>query len=241
MKKIVFLTTLFLLFYISGASVDASLLVVTKEGEVVWNVLSQEDSIELGIPKHSEIGVSKIADSDVKVDVVYLRKDNEKASLVVEVQDQKKELTVTNWGRDLVEIEERPEFQKVKIGIVDDQFSLEQKGVIALTEYPVTIDIKTAEFSVTTPSGDRFIAILPFGAVESALRAKLISGLPGGKIFLNEQERELYYLIKGEKSINFFNVFTYSFGVTTKVSALTGEIISIDNPEWLRFLGFLFS
>jgi hypothetical protein len=37
------------------------------------------------------------------------------------------------------------------------------------------------------------------------------------------------------------NLFELDIPVSTSVSALTGEILSVDQPTWLKVLGFMFS
>ena len=230
-----------LLFFVAASSVEASLLVIDKDGTVTWKVLAEEsNSIE--IPKSSGLSVREVVNTKPSEDAqVILKKDGEKISLVVLGESGNKELDVSGWKDDLVEIEERPEIQTVKIGIDDGKFSLEQKGIVALTDFPINIDAKTAKISVLTESGDRFVSILPYQATEGVLRSRLVTNLSGDKIYLIEQERELAYAIDAVKEINFFNIYKYPFPIKTYVSASTGEIISVDQPAWLRVLGFLFS
>lgn len=112
----------------------------------------------------------------------------------------------------------------------------------ATTDYPLTIDSKTAKLSATTPTGSRYIAILPFQAVESILRAKTITAIsPTGNLQLVEENNNLLYLVSGTKDITFFKFYTHSFPVEGKVSALDGSIISTNEPPWLKILEYFFS
>jgi len=218
----------------------ASLLVLKGSGEVVWNVLSQE--IALDTPKHSFIEVKKVADSDSpKTSQISLRKDEDKISLSVFSGNQEKEMDVSNWSDDLVEIEERPETQKVKIGLMDGQFLIIHKGIKAVTNLPITVDSRSASILLETPTGKKYLSIFPYEAVESVLRFKLINRIPDEKIEINEEGKELVYKVSGEKVFRLFNFYEYAIPISYRVSASTGEILSFDVPGWLKIFRPLFS
>jgi hypothetical protein len=244
-KSFYLFTLIFLLFcFLTPPSVNAGLVLIDKQGEIVWRVLSSQDYIALGIPKRETIEVKELAEkttpsSDAKIS---LKRSGEKVFLNVESEGEEKELDVTNYEEELVEIEERGESQTVRIGVLDEKFSIEQRGVIALTHFPINIDSKSAELSVVTPSGARFLSMLPYGAVESVLRARVINKLTEDrKINLSEGDRgELLYTISGFRLIDVFDILSYPVDVTVKVSASTGEIVNIDQPLWLKVFGFIF-
>lgn len=242
MKKAAFwFFTAYFFFFFLAAPINASLLVIQGDGKIIWNVLSDESQIALEIPKSSFIEVKKVARNDVLEDsFVSLTKDNEKISLVVRSDNEDRELNLTGQNQDIIEIEERPETQKVVIGLKDSKFSLEQKGIVALTEYPIQVDAKSAKLSVTTESGNKFLSILPYGAVESVLRAKIINRLSDSRVEISESGSELQYKISGEKVFNLFNIFEYAIPVTAFVSASTGEVLLIDSPTVFKYLKFLF-
>jgi len=234
-----FIIGLFILL-LSSSNANASLLVVKKNGEVTWNVLSEEDTA-LGIPTHSYLEVKKAGEvTPSSTSVITLSKKNDKISLFVDSGNEKRELDVTNWQEDLLEIEERAEVQKLKINLNEGKFSLEQKGIIAVTDYPLTIDSKSAELSLVTPSGERFVSIFPLEAVEAVLRTKLITKAVNPKIEIVEKERELQYIISGEKVFNILGIYEYSIPITSYISASTGEILSVDSPTWFKYVKFLF-
>jgi hypothetical protein len=244
MRKLLFLFSFLVCLFAFSSEVEAtSLISINKEGEVIFNVLSSKDEIALGIPKRELLEVREIAagSSASFNSRISLTKQEDKLLLKVKTNEGEKDLDVTNWEEDIVEIEERGEVKKVIIGLVGDKFKLEQEGVIVLTDYPINIDPTKNELSVLTPSGSRFISVLPIEAVESLLRARAMNRFKvDKKVQLTESERgELIYVIEGERVINVFNLLTYSVPIRAKVSALTGEIIFIEQPLWLKVLGFL--
>jgi hypothetical protein len=152
------------------------------------------------------------------------------------------EFDVTNWQESLVEIEERGEAKKATIGVSGEQFAIEQAGITALTDFPITIDPQANELSLTTPSGSIYLAVLPAEAVESALRSRFLNRLPEKRIFIKEEEvGTLAYTIAGEKVVDIFGILEYKIPVVARVSASTGEILNVDGPEWFKIFGFLFT
>lgn len=243
MKRTVLIITLLLfwsILYPQDAS--ASLLTIKEDGEVIWNVLSEEDSIGLEVPRHPFIEVRRVLEAtDQKTSQVTLTKKNDKVSLIVTSGNQIRELDITQVSQDLVEIEERAETQKVTIGVIDDKFSLFHKGITAVTEFPVAVDSLTAQVSVETSTGKRFLSVFPYDAIEAVLRAKLINRIADKKVEIIEKDWKLQYRVEGEKVFNLFNVYQHQIPISYYISASTGEILSIDAPNWLKALGFLFS
>jgi len=245
MKKIFYSFGFALLFLIfTTATADASLLVVKKDGTIQWKVLSAEDQSSLSVPKHSSLGIEKAANLayDTK-STVTLQKSGDDINLAVKTGSETNSLDVTDWKENLVEIEERPEVQKVAIGIYDGKFMVRQKGVAASTDLPLTINSETSEMSLKTETGDKYISVLPFEAVQSFLRTKLINRVESDKVQILEKDGELAYKIPGEKVFNIFSFYSYAIPISSYVSASTGAILSFDGSyKWLNAaLNFLFS
>jgi len=238
-----FLVTIVACFLLlSPSRVSAKLLLIKSDGELVWSVLSSGTDVDLEIPKALYIEVKEAAKSKPAKDaIILLQKDGERISMVVNADEYEKEIDVTNWEDSIVEMEERPELQQVSINVVDGRFAIKQKGVVAFTDYPISIDSKTAKLSVTTESGDRLVSILPYNAVESLVRTRIITRIAEGGIDLIEEERELTYKVNGEKLLNLFNIYEHPVQMSIAVSASTGEIVNIEAPVWYKAVSFLFT
>jgi hypothetical protein len=223
------------LFVASPGIAQASLVRIDKEGRVIWKVLSLQDNLALGVSKNSLEVKSTVAEDDLEADArIAVRREDGKVYL--------NEFDVTNWQESLVEIEERGETKKATIGVAGEQFVIEQGGITAVTDFPITIDPMANELSLTTPSGSIFLAVLPAEAVESALRSRFVNRLPEKKIFIKEEDiGVLAYTISGEKVVDIFGILEYKIPVTARVSASTGEILKVDGPEWFKIFGFLFT
>lgn len=241
MKKSLLFALLFL-FFLFPRTAFASLIVIDKDGEVIWKVLASETT--LGIPRSSEIIVKNVAGSASQANsLVSLLRENGKVMLSVKEGNQEKSLDVTQIGGEIVEIEERPQARKVKIGVLGEKFLIEEDGTLALTDFPIKVDPKRAEVSVVTGTGSRILPFLPKEALEVAIRAKSITELKQGHTMELAEGGlgELTYEIPGQKTINLVNLLKFQVPVTTSISALTGEVLSIEQPAWLRVFGFLFS
>jgi hypothetical protein len=229
-KKLVFLFSLIFCFFLFASDTQASLVKIDKNGEVIWQVLSSEDSLALGIAERGKIEVKDIAGDSAATNIALKR------------EGDKLFLNVTTWEDSLVEIEERGDVKKVTIGKEGDKFTIEQNGVVAITDFPIIIRPRENELSVTTESGSVFLSVLPIEAAESALRSRFLSQIPEKKMFLVENESgTLAYKISGEKVLNILNMIEYPIPVVADVSVSNGEILAIEGPEWFRIFGFLFS
>ena len=239
MKKII---VIFLfLFFTFPSNLSASILKIEPNGEILATVLGESDEITLEIPS-SKLEIQEIAEVDNDQDSIISLK-NQKENTVINVSTQSGNKVYDIKGdKDLIEIQERPDLEKIIISSSKDGFLFNQKGFVVWTDYEIEIDPVYARLSVKAPSGSRYVAVFPRQAVLTLLRAKIVNRVGTQEI---AQLREvpggdLAYVIKGEKIINLFDFFEYSVPVTSKVSALTGEVMEIDQPAWLKFLGFLF-
>jgi len=240
-KKAAILVLAIVFYFYSVSFSYASLLVIKSNGELTWNVLSEEDSSFLKAPSQSFIEVKKVAETNFPSSTkVSLIKEGDKFSLVALSGNEERKLDVSNWKDNLVEIEERPQIQKLVLGIREGKFTLSQGGVTAETSFSVSVDSEKARISVETPEGQRYVSILPVEAVEVALRTNLMNRISSENIEILERKNELLYSIRGEKVFDFFNVFDYSIPVTIFISASSGKVLDLEAPGWFRFIKFIF-
>jgi len=201
----------------------AAFLVINSSGAPIWQVLGYE------------IGVKSIAQNVVPANNSQIYLDSENGKTLLNGMD------VSNLKEDLVQIQARGNVNEIKIGQDNGKFVLSENGISANMNYPITIDPAKNQLLVTTSSGNRVLAILPYEAVLSLMRARLIDNVSDNKISLSENSNgELQYLISGVKNVNLFNVATLRADINSSVSATNAEILKLDEPQWLKFFGFLF-
>ncbi|MEK7497764.1 MAG: hypothetical protein AAB656_02510 [Patescibacteria group bacterium] len=214
--------TLFIIHYsLFTGSVYASFATVTKDGEVVWNVLASSN-IEV---KNTAIATDTSS--------LFLRSESGKFYL--------NDIDVTSLeNQSLVDIEERPNIKKVVIGVKGDNFTLSEGGIMAMTNFPIKVDAKERELSVKTSLGETFLQILPKEAVDVAVRSRFITKSTEA-LFISDYEDEVVYKVSGEKVFDLLGVVSYSVPVTAYVSVSNGRIVNIVGPEWFKVFGFLFA
>ena len=238
MKRLVIVfSTFFLLFNLLTQEVKASFVTVEKNGQVVVNVLASETTT-LDVPRPSSLAVTSAASEENPERLISLAKNEDRVSLKI---GEDKSFDVTSWKDDLVQIEERQDAKKISISLKDGNFIISQEGASAITGYAIDIDPEKNRLTLDTPTGEKYLSILPFDALESALRAKAITKANNEDFKIAEESGNLSYAISGEKSVNLFNVYNLNMPIEAKVSASTGEILSTNEPVWLKLLSFFLS
>lgn len=232
MRKTLFLAILALSFFTKEA--EAALVVVDKNGEVTVNVLSSESSLALSVANPVNLDIKQTVEKGLENVRISLKRDGENVKLIAE----DRELDVTKWRDDVVTLEERQGVHKVEISLKENAFAIKQNDLVAETNYPINIDPKENKITLETETGEKFLAVLPYDAAMSTLRAKVLTSV-NKNMRITEEEKDLSYAIEGERVINFFNIYELSIPVKTKVSASTGELLFVDQPVWLNILGYL--
>lgn len=241
-QKFFVLLTVFGLFAICSSAAEAKLLTINASGEVIYSVLSSSDEIEPEIPKSSDIEVKQAQgmSSGGKPTIALAQKDG---SVNVSVDDygSKKEFVINNEEDVILEIEERPQISRLEIGFREGFFLLTQNKFTAYTNFAIKIDASNAKLTVSTDRGERIISVLPYGAVQYLVKAKIINKVKENKFELMEKDSELVYRVEGERLINLFDLYKLPVEVNSLVSASTGEIISVESPLWLKVINNFFS
>lgn len=235
-RQVLLILILTFFFLVSVRQAEASLMVIDKEGNINWKVLSYESSLALDVPSDSNIEVTKVVDKAANgKTIVTLRKEDDRITLS-EVGGR--ELDVSSWENDVIEMEERGDVRKLKVTIEDGKFALEQDGVKAVTEYPIEIDAKENNISVETETGYKYLALLPYDAAQSLLRTKIATNVNAQDMKVVEYEKDIAYLVNGEKVVNLLNVYDLKLSVSAYISASTGEVMMVE-PSWLGVVNYL--
>lgn len=241
-KQFFSFVTAIVFLLLSNTNTSASVVTVTKQGTVQMKVLGAKDELALIVPKSESLEVKEISDAQVSgYSTVMIAKDQNKVNLEVSDGVNIKNLDVSDVKSEIIEIEERPQVKKVKIGITDGRFSVSQSEITALTNYPLKVDSKSAEISVVTLSGEKYLSVFPSDAVDTLLKSKLVSKIPGKRIEIVDVEDGLQYQIAGERVFTILDFYEYSIPITSNVSATTGEILYVDAPGWLKVINVLFT
>ena len=219
MKRI-FVFASFLVFLFSAGTANASLITVHQDGKMSWNVLGA-------------IAFSGNNAQYINSKEIVLRNNDGKVSL--------NDIDISNYQDNIVEFKKEIEPERVSIVASGENFLIMQRGVAAETTFPIKISEKDENLILKTETGDRYIAVLPYEALMQAVRSDYIEEINSdGKIeIIENDEGEIAYKISGEKKYSIFKFFDLPANVDTYVSALTGNILKVDQPVWSRVLGFL--
>lgn len=235
MKKLLIGLFFAVLFLFPQSTSAESLLVVDGNGNANWNVLSAE-SFELDVPER-DLRLGYVAGDTNGSQPISIKKDGEKISLT---STDGRSVDATNWKNNLVELVETPDTKKLEIAVFDGRFTIKEGSATAATTFPIKVDPKERKLAIVTPTGDKFLAILPVEAVQSILRAKVVTNA-SNNFEVVEKDNSLSYKITGEKILNLFNIYNLPVPVTAYISASTGEILSLDQPPWLAIASYLLS
>ena len=230
----------FFLFIFEGTA-KASLILIDKNGNLTWNVLSEQDVLNLETPTYSSLELKKIANENTdNASSVSLKKTSGGITLTVDGENSKKEMNISDFSEEIVEIEERPEMRRIRIYSDGGNFVISQSGIKAKTEFSLTVDVKTANLYLSTMSGNKYLSIMPYDAVVNLLRVKLISNIPEKTVEIVEKDRELQYKVEGQKTFNLFDMFKYNLPLAAYVSASTGEVLDVEAPGWFKVIRLFF-
>jgi hypothetical protein len=226
-------------FLIGAIPVKASIATIGKTGEVVLNVLSAQDNGE-GTSQMESLKVSKssVEMGEADMPISLFRKDN-KYLLNITGKNGEKSFDVTNYQDKILEIEERPSVKKISISLSGNQFVIEQAGIKARTYFQINVEPQNSKITILTPTGYKFLSMLPWDAVNILIRSKAITSLSSDKTvdISEDMNGNLFYTISGIKQIGIKDVYTYDAPVSAKISVVNGEILEVDQPIWLKLLG----
>lgn len=230
MRKAVPVFVSLLIFFASASPAHAALITVTKSGDMHWDVLGA-------------ISIKQIASSDVgnAVSELLLKNDGQDVSMNVDSNGSNKTVDLNNYDKEIVEIEKNTAPEKVTILASGNNFLIRQRGIDAKTSYPIKISKGNNDITLETSSGERYLTVLPHEAVLQIVRANIIKDINrDGEIQIVElPEGELAYKIDGEKQFSIFKFFNVPVKISAYVSALTGNVLEVDQPTWSRILNFL--
>jgi hypothetical protein len=173
-----------------------------------------------------------------------LEKKDDGVDIVYMVDDEQKRTSVSGNYSDIVEIEERKNPRKIVIEFNEQtqEFVIKHDNVHARTKFSVMVDTAKNEIGVKTSTGEHYIWMLPEDVYDLLSKNGLIDKVgEGGMELLEGESGDLYYQVDGKKEIKILNLVDFSFDVNTQVSALSGEVIKVDQPKWYSAFEFIFN
>lgn len=166
-----------------------------------------------------------------------------------------KELKTREHALEKKELEESLDDEEIEISTEDGHLAIEHNFIRAEVKFPLSMDPITHQLIVTTPAGERTVAVLPDAAMQKLLDSGLLSTVasnsatPGaasgsatlgaGSVELKMDDGKLVYEVQGEKVEKFLGIIPVALPKTVTVSALTGETLSQTQSWFTTMLGWL--
>ena len=136
----------------------------------------------------------------------------------------------------------------------DNKLSVTKNQVTAITDFPLSIDVATKQLIVTTPQGQKSVAILPDQAVQNLLASGIVNaivpqnagtatqdqlGAFDGTVKLETRNNEMIYKIDGKKTHRLLGFIPITTPVTAIVSADTGATVARQQSLLASIVDFL--
>lgn len=148
----------------------------------------------------------------------------------------------------LLTIKEHEGAHDVTIDTSNGHFLIRKNRVGATTSFPLSIDLSTNTLSVTTPAGEKSVAVLPDEAVQQMLNRNLVDRVgssPSSQSteptlrLIQTQQGILAYEVNGVNHRRLLGLFPIDISTTALVSAENGELISSSTSLRNRVLGLV--
>ena len=172
--------------------------------------------------------------------------ENEDGKLKIKIkQENGNEVEIENDSLD--DINEILEEEDIHIATTSGHgFRIRRGQFEAGTRFPLSINPQTNQLTVTTPAGEKNVAVLPDQAVENLLRLKFIDIVAtdsatgtSENISLGLLNDEPTFQIKGLDNQKLLGFLPVSIQKTSFVSAESGEVLKIDQTFLNRLLDLL--
>lgn len=117
----------------------------------------------------------------------------------------------------------------------------------AISDFPLKLDQATGSLTVTTPKGDKVVAVLPDAAIKNMLASKVMSyvtSVPAQGdlasanklVTLTEKDGVLVYEIDGIREYKLLGLIPLKSKVKAVVSAENGQVVTTQQPLLGRIL-----
>ncbi|MBI5019486.1 hypothetical protein HZB58_04420 [Candidatus Gottesmanbacteria bacterium] len=234
-----------------------------QEQERSQNSGSSRTRVKTEMETETKSGVkikSKIEDNgarkiEVEGEGVHFKFEEENGEVKLKVENEEGEESETRSHLSIVdELEDALEDEEIEISSDEGHLELTHNAVRARVNFPLSIDPVTRELIVTTPAGEKTVAILPDAALKNLFIKGFLTEIASGSgsiadasgsaslagaFELKINNGNLVYEIKGSKKEKFLGLVPVTMPKTMTVSALSGEVLSETQSILSTILGFL--
>lgn len=219
----------------------------TSTDETKVEVRSKEGRFETRVEEGRE--ETKIRTGRLRIEI--RREGNQVVTKIKNEADEEVELEDEEEDELLLDIEEELEEDGIRLATDSAQPGFIQFGRRVRTNFPLSVNAETGELMVSTPAGDKIVAVLPEVAITNMIKAGILtrvveeppppvegtaSAIDTGGIELTTVANQPVYLISGIKIQNFLGLVPVNFKIKTVVSAETGQLLDIQQGIFARVL-----
>lgn len=162
----------------------------------------------------------------------------------VELEDEEEEDLLEDLEEELAE-------DGIHLATDSAQPGFIQSGRRVRTNFPLSVNPATGELMVSTPAGDKIVAVLPDVAIDNMIAAGILtwvvedvvpttegtsSAAAGGGIELSTVNNQPVYLIGGISNQNFLGIVPVNLKIKTVVSVENGQLLDIQQGIFTRVL-----
>ncbi len=222
-----------------------------KTGEV-----RTESEIETrsGVKIKSKIEDNGARKIEVEGEGLHFKFEEENGEVKLKVENEEGVESRTRTHLSIVdELEDELEDEEIEISSDDGHLELKHNAVRARVNFPLFIDPVTHELIVTTPAGERTVAVLPDAALTKLLIKGFLTEVATGSgssadasgsaelaqsLELKLINGNLVYEVKGNKKEKLLGLVPVTLPRTVTVSALSGVVLSQKESILTTLLGF---
>lgn len=230
---------------------DGGTKIETFDEKTKIEVRTGEDRFETRVEEGRE--ETKIRTGGLRIEIKregdrVVTKIKNEADEEVELEDEQVDELLEDVGEELEE-------DGVRLATDSAQPGFIQNGRRVRTNFPLSVNAETGELMVSTPAGDKVVAVLPEVAINNMIRAGILSRvveepvLPAegtssavadvSGIELTTVNNQPVYLITGVSSQNFLGLVPVNLKIKTVVSAQNGQLLDLQQGVFARVIDLL--
>lgn len=207
----------------------------TKENKEKVEIKAENEKLKL----ESKIENGK-EETKLKLGNLRIETKKEDGKLVTKIKNEKDEdveatKDVEEKLHDLAEMSLEEEDVEISTDSAKPTFT--QKGTTVSTNFPLSVNPTTGQLTVTTPAGQKVVAVLPSEAIQGILDSAI--GTTINQVELEEEGGTLVYKVKGAKTQKLFGFIPITTQIQTTVSAENGDLLKTDQSAFEKFVDLI--
>lgn len=226
-----------------------------KEAEKQQKESETETETADSLKVKTKVEDNGVVKTEIEAEKIHFKFEEENGEVKLRVEDgEGTEVRTRVHTKERDELEQELEDEDIRISSEDGKMEIEHNAVRTRMNFPLSMDSVTRELIVTTPEGERTLAVLPDEVLNTLIAKNIMtpiasgSGLPMGasvsaeiahSVELKMVKGNLVYEVEGKKKEKFFGILPVSLPRTVTVSALSGEVLSQTESLFSKILGIL--